>query len=260
MPIVIKYGGNAMTSPDLRRSIAREIAKLASAGEQPVVVHGGGPFIEQALEAARIPSHFVRGLRVTSPDSLPVIEQTLTMLGKQIAQDIGAAIGLSGRDARLVVATPRHPDLGLVGDVSDVNRALLNGLLGLGITPVIACIAADTNAADSVGDGVLNVNADSVAGAVAGHLRSPVLFLSNTPGVLSDPADPRSLLRDLSETEVSARIQDGRIAGGMIPKVEAALAALQQGASFAVIADGREPRQLGQALQGEAGTRVRRVS
>lgn len=255
MPIVIKYGGNAMTSPDLRRAVAREVAQLADAGEQPVVVHGGGPFIEQALGAARIPSRFVRGLRVTSPDSLPVIEQTLTMLGKQIAQDIGAALGLSGRDARLIVAAQRHPDLGLVGDVSEVNRALLDGLLGLGVTPVIACIAADAS-----GDGVLNVNADSVAGAVAGHLQAPVVFLSNTPGVLGDPTDPHSLLKELSETEVSARIQDGRIAGGMIPKVEAALAALQQGASFAVIADGREPQQLARALRGEAGTRVRRVS
>ncbi len=255
MSIVIKYGGNAMTSAELRRAVAREIASLAAADKRPVVVHGGGPFIQRALDAAQLPSRFVRGLRVTSPDSLPVIERTLTMLGKQIAQDIGNAIGLSGRDARLIVASQRHPDLGLVGDVTQVNRELLDGLLGAGITPVIACIAAAHS-----GEGVLNVNADSVAGAVAGRLHAPVVFLSNTPGVLGDPNDPNSLLTELSEDEVSLRIQDGRIAGGMIPKVEAALAALQQHAEFAVIADGRDPRQLAGALRGAAGTRVYRAS
>ncbi len=246
VPVVIKYGGNAMTEPALRARVAREIARLPGA----VVVHGGGPFIAAALKEAGLESRFVRGLRVTDEASLPIIERTLTQLGKVLAQELGQGVGLTGRDAGLLIAAPFSAALGLVGKVTTVNCELLTGLLGLELIPVVACLGVD------VYGGALNVNADDAASAVAGALGAPVVFLSNIPGVLSDPGDPDSLMTTLSEGEIQARIRDGRISGGMIPKVEAALDALAAGAPFAVIADGRKPQDLRATLAGTRGTRV----
>ena len=239
-----------MTEPPLRRRVAADIARLRETAA-PVVVHGGGPFIADALAKAQLKSAFVRGLRVTDDASLPVIEGALTQLGKILAQEIGGAVGLTGRDAALLVAEPLDAALGHVGEVTGVNREVLLKLLGVPLTPVIACVASRQGRTD-----MLNVNADSVAGAVAGALLAPVIFLSNIPGVLDEPQDPGSLLSQLSAEEIEARIADGRIAGGMIPKVEAALSALRAGASFAVIADGRAPGTLPRALEGSVGTRV----
>ena len=250
--LVIKYGGSAMTEVVLRKEVAREISKLRSEGSSPVIIHGGGPFITAALATANIESEFVRGLRVTDEQSLPIVEQALTYLNKQLSQEIGNAIGLSGRDADVVVAKQaQNGELGFVGEVTQVNEALLVALLNQSLIPVIACIAAN-----ETGDGVYNVNADSVAGAVAGTLQSPVIFLSDIPGVLDNPEDKTSLLPELSQSDIAERIADGRIAGGMIPKVEAATDALKKGAAFAVIADGRKAQSIGEVLQGTAGTRI----
>ena len=251
MPVVVKYGGNAMTKLKRRRAVAREIAALARDGAQPVVVHGGGPFIRAALDKAGLEHRFIRGLRVTTAESLPVIERVLTLLSKELAQDIGSAVGLSGRDAGVVKAARFSDDLGYVGRVTEVKADILHGLLGAELTPVLACLAENER-----GDDVLNVNADEVAGAVAGALSAPVVFLTDTVGVLDDPADPTSLLPTLSAADTETRVRDGRIAGGMIPKVEAALGALEQGASFAVIADGRASGTLTRAAQGSGGTRI----
>lgn len=239
-----------MVSVAARRAFAAQIRVLAQQGHEPVVVHGGGPLIDEGLKRAQVTSHFVRGLRVTSPDSLLIIEQVLSRLSKVLAQEIGSALGLSGRDARLLIAELR-PELGLVGTVRQVNTELIYNLLAAQITPVIACIASN-----AAGDDALNVNADNVAGAVAGALAAPVVFLTDVAGVLDNPALPDSLLSVLPESDARTRIADGRIKGGMIPKVEAAIAALTQGAHFAVIADGRHPELLAQAVTGSAGTRV----
>ena len=251
MPIVIKYGGNAMTEPAARRAVLGELGRLAREGSAPVVVHGGGPFIAQALDAAGLEHRFVRGLRVTTPESLAVVERVLTLLGKELAQGIGDALGLTGRDAGVLRARTFDPELGRVGRMSSVRTEVLSELLALRLTPVLACLAED-----EASGGMLNVNADEVAGAVAGALHCPVVFLTNVSGVLDDPSDPSSLLRSLSHEEVSARIGDGRIQGGMIPKVEGALQALERGASYAVIADGRDAATLRQAVLGQSGTRV----
>jgi acetylglutamate kinase len=253
MAIVIKYGGNAMTDAAIRKDVAREIRTLANEGFQPLVVHGGGPFIKAALDKAKLEHHFVRGLRVTTKESLPIIEQVLTMLNKELAQEIGNAVGLTGRDASVVKAKTFDDSLGLVGKITSVNTTLLTVLLEANITPVLACIAEN-----EVGEGVLNVNADEVAGAVAGALQIPVVFLTDIPGVLDDPNDKTSLLKTLSESDIQERIRDGRISGGMIPKVESALDALEQGAAYAVIADGRDATTLRQAIAGQAGTRISR--
>ncbi|MEM7737001.1 MAG: acetylglutamate kinase [Deinococcota bacterium] len=248
-PLVIKYGGSVMTNLDTRQQMAARIRNLET--YTPVVVHGGGPFIKAALTKAGVQSQFVRGLRVTDETSLPIIEATLTHLNKQLSQALGNAIGLTGRDANVLQARTLA-DLGFVGEVTHVNASLLNVLLEHQLTPVIACLAAPEGSSE----GILNVNADSVAGAVAGTLAAPVVFLSDVLGVLDDPGDSSSLLRELSAADIHARIADGRIAGGMIPKVEAALATLAQGAAFAIIADGRSPDTLEAALNGQQGTTI----
>ena len=251
MPVVVKYGGNAMTDDATRAAVAAEIRALLSDGDGPVVVHGGGPFISRALDDAGLEHRFVRGLRVTTPATLEVVERVLTLLGKRLAQDIGPALGLQGRDAELLRAEPMGEELGRVGRMVAVRAEALRALLGAGFVPVLACLALD-----AAGE-LLNVNADDVAGAVAGVLGAGCTFLTNVPGVLDDPDRPDSLLPELDRSEAERRIADGRIAGGMIPKVEAALAALQRGAPYAVIADGRSAQAARRGLRGEGGTCLR---
>lgn len=239
-----------MTHAEVRKDVAKEIHKLAEEGLGPIVVHGGGPYIKETLDKTNIAHHFVRGLRVTTPESLPIIEQVLTLLNKELSQEIGNAIGLTGRDAHVLIAKTFDEKLGLVGKITHVNASLLKRLLGVGLTPVLACIAEGTTG------GILNVNADEVAGAVAGELNLPVVFLTDVLGVLDDPQDKHSLLKTLNATDIQTRVKDGRISGGMIPKVEAALGALERGASYAVIADGRDASYLRPAVQGQSGTRI----
>jgi acetylglutamate kinase len=252
MPIVIKYGGNAMTDPDIRREVAREIHQLALEGFEPVVVHGGGPFIKAALDKTNLAHHFVRGLRVTTPESLPIIEQVLNTVNKELTQEIGNAVGLSGRDSHLLRAQTFDETLGLVGKMTGVNASLLKRLLSIAVTPVLACLAEREGT-----KGILNVNADEVAGAVAAELRIPVVFLTDVVGVLDNPKDQSTVLGLLSSQDIQRRIEDGRIAGGMIPKVESALEAVHRGAEYAVIADGRNAATLRQAILGQCGTKIR---
>src|SRR5690606_24079264 len=249
MSMVIKYGGNAMTDTETRRAVAASIGTMADSARPPVVVHGGGPFISEALDGAGLEHQFIRGLRVTSPQAMSVIEQVLTVLGKRLAHEIGPAVALTGRDAGLLHARIADPDLGLAGHMQHVEPRVIEVLRGSGLVPVIACVASDG------AGGVLIVNADEVAGAIAAALGEGVCFLTNVPGVLEDPADPASLVHELSRADIERRIGDGRIGGGMIPKVEAALSALALGAPYAVIADGRDPAGVARALAG-GGTRV----
>jgi acetylglutamate kinase len=250
MAVIIKYGGNAMEDASVRKAVAATIGEAAADGRQPVVVHGGGPFIEAELARFGVAAHFVRGLRVTSNEAIEHVERALTLLGKRLSQEIGDSVALTGRDSKLLLAREFDPELGRVGRMVDVNAGLLSTLLAAGVTPVVACLAVDEQGEP------LNVNGDEVAGSVAGALSSPVVFLTNVAGVLDDPSDPASKVSRLTREEAVARIADGRISGGMIPKVEAALDALEQGASFAVIADGRDPDGLRQALAGNGGTAV----
>lgn len=245
----MKYGGNAMKSRELRRAVAGEIAALRS--EYPVVVvHGGGPVIERELAARGLVSEFREGLRVTPPEAMNVVEMALCLLNKQLSQDVGAAVGLMGRDAGLLIAEVLDPALGRVGRVTGVNGALLRTLLGAGLTPVVGCVA--------VGQGgeALNVNADTAAGAVAGALGEGIVFLTDVDGVYRAYPDPASLAPHLTRAEAEGGIAGGWIAGGMVPKVRAALDALDAGAPFAVIASGMTAGVLTAAVGGEAGTRI----
>ncbi len=247
--MIVKYGGNAMQSPELRRTIAAEIAALS--GEWPlVVVHGGGPVIAAELERRGLASTFVRGLRVTTPEAMQVVEMALSQLNKELSQEIGQAVGLTGRDCQLLIGQALGSELGRVGRVQQVNAAVLRSLLGVGLTPVIASIAVDEQGQ------ALNVNADTVAGAVAGALGEGVIFLTDVDGVYRHYPDPGSLLGQLSRAEAEQGLAEGWIAGGMIPKVQAALDALARGASYTTIASGMQSGVLTRAAQGKAGTRL----
>lgn len=247
--MIVKYGGNAMKNLELRRAVAAEIAALR-ASLPVVVVHGGGPVIERELAARQIPSEFRNGLRVTSPEAMDVVEMALCQLNKQLSQDIGQAVGLMGRDSELLQATRLDRELGRVGQVVGVNAELIRTLLGAGITPVIGSVAVGEDGE------ALNVNADTAAGAVAGALGQGIIFLTDVDGVYRHFPDPQSRAAHLARAEVVQGIEDGWIAGGMIPKVQAALDALDRGAPHATIASGMQAGVLAQAVQGQAGTRI----
>ena len=246
--VVIKYGGNAMTEPELKTSFARDITLLKQVGLQPVIVHGGGPQIGALLEQLGIESKFIQGQRVTNKETMDVVEM---VLGGQVNKEIvnlisqqgGRAVGLSGKDGDLIyakqlkisqdapeAAVPEIIDLGHVGAVSGVNPAVINTFIENDIIPVIAPIGV------GIDGETYNINADSVAAAIAAVLEcEKLILLTNTPGVLQDD----KLLTGLSPQQIQQMINDGVIQGGMIPKVNCAVDAIQSGVHSAHIIDGR---------------------
>lgn len=237
--VVVKFGGNAMVDEALAHSFAADIVLLRAVGMRPVVVHGGGPQIGALLARLGKESEFRDGLRVTDAETLDVARMVLSgQVGRELVGAINrhdlVAVGLSGEDAGLIVATQRDASLGYVGDVVDVNRAILDTLLDGGFIPVVSTIGSD-------GEGqAYNINADSAAIAVAAALGAEKLvYLTDVPGVLTDVGDPTSLLSLLSAARARLLIADGVISGGMIPKVEACLDAIDAGVGAAHILDGR---------------------
>ena len=251
--LVVKFGGNAMVDESLAHSFAADIVLLRAMGMRPVVVHGGGPQIGALLARLGKESEFRDGLRVTDAETLDVARMVLSgQVGRELVGAINrhtqVAVGLSGEDAGLIVATQRDESLGYVGDVVDVNRAILDTLLNGGFIPVVSTIGAD-------GEGqAFNINADSAAIAVASALGvEKLVYLTDVPGVLTDVADPGSLLSLLSAARARLLIADGVISGGMIPKVEACLDAIDAGVGAAHILDGRVPHVVLLELLTDAG-------
>ncbi|HPI62542.1 MAG TPA: acetylglutamate kinase [Alphaproteobacteria bacterium] len=241
---VIKYGGHAMTEPALANIFASDIVLLKQVGINPVVVHGGGPQIGNMLEKLNIKSQFIDGLRVTDQASIEIVEMVLSgTINKHIVAAInaagGSAVGLSGRDAHLIRAkklTSPKGDLGLVGEPTNVDPHVLSTLESAGVIPVVAPVGTGPNGE------ILNINADTAAGAIAGAVRAArLLMLTDVPGVLSKNG---SLIENLSVDEVRELIQDGTIHGGMIPKLETCIQAIEQGIEAAVVLDGRVPHAL----------------
>ncbi|WP_191061789.1 acetylglutamate kinase [Geminicoccus harenae] len=247
--MVIKYGGHAMGDTAAARDFARDVVLLKQVGINPVVVHGGGPQIKAMLDRLAIRSEFVDGLRVTDAATVEVVEMVLAgKINKEIVNAIqaagGRAVGLSGKDGRLIQATRltrtrRDPDsqieqvldLGFVGEPSFVDRTVLDVFMGTDIIPVIAPIGVGAEGE------TYNINADTAAGAVAGALAArKLLMLTDVRGVLDKQ---KELIPSLSADHARQLVQDGVIAGGMIPKVETCLAAVAQGVDAAVILDGR---------------------
>jgi acetylglutamate kinase len=233
--MVIKYGGHAMEDEELKDSFAQDVALLKYVGMHPVIVHGGGPQIDAALQKAGIVSRFVRGLRVTDAPTMDIVEMVLVgKINKEIVTLLNrhgaSAVGLSGKDGELVVSRKRRaPDLGLVGEVVGVNARVIEALQGF--IPVIAPVAADT-------EGVTyNINADVVAGKVAEALRAEkLILLTDVEGVKGRDG---TLLDTLPADVAADLIRDGTIAGGMIPKVECCLEAIRGGVKQAHVVDGR---------------------
>ena len=241
---VIKYGGHAMTEPELADIFASDIVLLKQVGINPVVVHGGGPQIGNMLERLNIKSNFIDGLRVTDQASVEVVEMVLSgTINKHIVAAInsagGSAVGLSGRDAHLIRAkklVSLKGDLGLVGDPTNVDPHVLTTLEQAGVIPVVAPVGTGQNGE------ILNINADTAAGAIASAVGAVrLLMLTDVPGVLSKNG---SLIENLSVDEVRELMKDGTIQGGMIPKLETCIQAVEQGVEAAVVLDGRVPHAL----------------
>lgn len=257
MPIkraVIKYGGHAMDEPQLSAAFTRDLAGLAGQGLELVVVHGGGPYINAMLDRLSIASGFVDGLRVTGEEAMQAVEMVLC---GQVNKNLTATFeklglrcaGVSGRDGGLLRARVARPELGLVGDVTGVDTGLLACLLAAGYMPVVAPVAAGPEWQ------ALNVNADTAAGAIAAAMRADCFILvSDVPGVLG--ADGR-VIPLMGRADIDGLREAGIIKGGMLPKLDACLRALDGGAKSAIILDGRVPGALGRAIAGNApGTLV----
>ena len=237
--VVVKFGGNAMGDQDAMAEFARDIVLMKQVGLNPVVVHGGGPMINQMLDKLGIKSSFLRGKRVTDQATIEVVEMVLTgLVNKRIVQAImdegGRAVGLSGKDDDLMVAVQDDPELGFVGKPTEMNVQVLHDLNAVGIIPVVAPVASGTGHGET-----FNVNGDTAAGAIASALKADrLLLLTDVPGVKDENGQ---VMTQLSATQVRDLIKSGVIAGGMIPKTETALKALEDGVRAVVILDGTLP-------------------
>jgi acetylglutamate kinase len=235
--VVVKYGGSTMEDPDLRQSFAGDITLLHTVGILPVVVHGGGPQISEAMASAGIEPTWVDGLRVTDAETMRVVQRVLIgEVNADIVRMLGAhgteAIGVSGIDAGLFRATPKDPRLGFVGEITEVNTGFIDRLLTEGFVPVVAPIALGPD-----GD-VYNVNADTAAGALAAALGArKLVYLTDVEGVLSDPGDESSLIQRMDRSALADLLPS--IGGGMLPKLGSVAAALEAGVTRAHILDGR---------------------
>jgi acetylglutamate kinase len=244
--VVVKYGGHAMGDDKVARDFSRDMVLLEQSGVNPVVVHGGGPQIGAMLGKLGIKSEFSDGLRVTDKATMEIVEMVLAgYINKQIVGFInsegGRAIGLCGKDGRMVTAQKlarphdegRSIDLGFVGDVAKVDTTVLDQVLGRELIPVLAPVAQGADGE------TYNINADTFAGAIAGALGAKrLLFLTDVPGVLDKD---KQLIKELKVGDIPGLVADGTITGGMIPKVETCMYAIERGVEGVVILDGKLP-------------------
>jgi acetylglutamate kinase len=261
--VVVKYGGHAMGEDAMAKSFARDIVLMEQTAINPVVVHGGGPQIGEMLKRLGIKSQFAAGLRVTDKDTVDIVEMVLAgSINKQIVGYInaagGKAVGLTGKDGNMVTARKvtrsvvdpdsnieKVIDLGFVGEPEKVDVTVLTQILGRELIPVLAPVATSADGA------TYNVNADTFAGAIAGALKAKrLLLLTDVPGVLDKS---KQLINDLSVDDARRLIADGTITGGMIPKVETCMYALEAGVEGVVILDGKVEHAVLMELLTDAG-------
>ncbi len=253
--VVIKYGGNAMINSELKNSVIQDITLLKYVGMRPIVVHGGGPEITSVLNKFGKKTEFVSGLRVTDEETVSIAEMVLvgkinTEIVNLLNRPGSKAVGLSGKDANLIKAKKHFAevhengkvnmvDIGFVGEVESINTDILNTLIDSGYIPVIAPIGVGKHGES------YNINADYVAGEVAGALGAEkLLMLTDVEGIYRDYQDKSSFISSLSLEEAQQMIADGCIGGGMIPKVETCIKALQGGTAKTHIIDGRQPHSI----------------
>jgi len=240
--VVVKFGGNAIAGTsdhDALSLFAEDIVLMHTVGIRPVVVHGGGPQINEMLTRLNIESSFANGLRVTDTATMEVVQMVLNgQVNPQIVSAINThgnvAVGLSGEDGRTLQCVPRDPALGFVGDIERVRTHVIDGLLADGLVPVLSTVGVDVNGQP------YNVNADTAAGAIAEALSAEkIIYLTDIAGLRKDIDDASSLIQRISVTDLGALIADGTISGGMIPKIESCMQAVKGGVKSAHILDGR---------------------
>lgn len=247
--VVVKYGGNAMLNEDLKQAVMKDIVLLNTIGVKVVLVHGGGPEINKMLERVGKESKFINGLRYTDKETMEIVQMVLTgKLNKAIVgillQEGGRAVGISGVDSGLLMAKKIDKDgkdLGFVGEVTKVHPEIINDLLEKDFIPVISTVAIGETGDQSL----YNINADTAAAKIAVALKAEKFVqLTNVAGVLKDVNDPKSLITRIPMPTVPQLIENGTIAGGMIPKVECCMIALKGGVPRTHIIDGRVPHSL----------------
>jgi acetylglutamate kinase len=240
--VVVKYGGNALAGTsdhDALSLFAKDVVLMHAVGIRPVIVHGGGPQINDMLTRLNITSHFSNGLRVTDAATMEVVQMVLNgQVNPQIVSAINKlgniAVGLSGEDGRTLQVVQRDVSLGFVGDIERVRPDVINGLLDDGLVPVLSTVGVDANGTS------YNINADTAAGAIAEALHAEkIVYLTDIAGLRRDINDAASLIQRIGVNELSALIADGTISGGMIPKIESCMQAVRGGVKSAHILDGR---------------------
>ena len=241
--VVVKYGGSAMESDHLA-GFAADVVLMQSVGIRPVVVHGGGPQIGEMMARLGLEPRFVDGLRVTDAETLDIARMVLVgRVNRDIVSAINVhgplAVGVSGEDAGLIQARAENPELGYVGTVDTVNTAIIDRLLDESLIPVVSTIGADATGQ------ALNINADTVAGILAGALgAAKTVFLTDVEGLYADPSDPSTLISVTTASDLDAMIAAGELAGGMIPKATAAIHAVRHGVASAHMVNGTTPHVL----------------
>ena len=252
--IVVKYGGNAMISEELRRAVISDIILLHLVGIRVVVVHGGGPEITDMLKRLDKPSKFVDGLRYTDQETMDVVQQVLCgKVNKDLVATLnrmgGRALGLCGMDAGLFQARKLDEKYGLVGEVVQVDPAVVNDALAVGYIPVVSTVAQGVD-----GETAYNINADTAAAKLAVALHAEkLILLTDIRGLLRDPGDEDTLIPEVGLSQVPGLVKDGVIQGGMIPKVDCCVEAVRSGVKNTIILDGRIPHSILIELLSDSG-------
>lgn len=242
--VVVKYGGNAMTDLELKKSVMNDLLLLQLVGVKVVLVHGGGPDINNALQAMHIDSQFKNGLRVTDKDTMDVVQMVLAgKVNKGLVADLissgGRAVGLCGVDGHMIQVHQKNDELGYVGEVDVIDTAIIDDVISKGYIPVISSIGCGSDGQ------VYNVNADTVAAKIAGALKAETMVaMTNIDGVLRDVNNPSSLIPRITVAEAETLKEEGIIAGGMIPKVDCCLEAIAAGAQKVFIINGEIPHAI----------------
>lgn len=242
--VVIKYGGHAMISEQMRQRVISDIAWLSYVGMKPIIVHGGGPEINRMLELQGVEPQFINGLRVTSSDVMRTVEMVLTgsispNLTTMLNEEGVSSVSVSGKDNKIMEAVKKDESLGLVGQVTNVNTGYLRQMLDDNLLPVISPIAYGPKGES------LNINSDEAAAAIASALAAEkMIYLTDINGIYEDPADPTTLYSVMSADQIQAAIENEMITGGMIPKVENCLDAIQSGVRSCQIIDGTIPHAI----------------
>lgn len=242
--VVIKYGGNAMTNEDLKQAVMRDIVMLTTVGIKVVLVHGGGPEINEMLDKVGKKSQFINGLRYTDEETIDIVQMVLAgkvnkNLVSMLASHGGKAVGLCGIDGNLIEAEQLNPDMGYVGEITAVHPEIIHNALDCGYIPVVSTVGRGKDGT------VYNINADTAAARIAAETKAlSLILLTDVNGLLEDKDDESTLIREVGVSEVPYLKKQGVITGGMIPKIDCCVEAVRRGVSQANIIDGRMPHSI----------------